>query len=81
MPNFSSISCFHEKLLYADDSCYKYELLSALDSCKQLMIANMKKADWNFHVDTKVDTFAKFQYSRLIFVFTNCYQLLTAVDS
>ena len=58
---FQLYKLFHEKLLYTDDSCYKYELLSALDSCKKLMIANMKKTDWNFYVDTEVDTFVKLQ--------------------
>ena len=46
-----------------------------------MMIADMKKTDWNFLIDTKVDTYAKIQLSRLIFVFTNFYQLLSAVDS
>ena len=40
-----------------------------------------RKLDWNFYVHTKVDTCAKSQLSRLIFIFINCYQLLSATDS
>ena len=57
-------------------SCH--QLLTAVDSWWQLIWI---KFDWNFYEHTKVDTFAKFQLSRLIFIFINCYQLLTAVDS
>ena len=45
------------------------------------MTAEMKKFNWSLHVLTKVDTFVKFQLSRLIFIFMNCYQLLTADES
>ena len=37
--------------------------------------------DWIFCVHTKVDICAKFQLSKLIFIFINCYQLSLAVNS
>ena len=36
------------------------------------MTADMKKVAGNFHVDTKVNMYAKFQLSRLIFIFVSC---------
>ena len=41
----------------------------------------VKKYEWNFHLPPKADTCAKFQLSRLIFIFISCQQLLTAFDS
>ena len=44
----------------------------------------LEKINLNFHVHTKVDICAKFQHSKLIFIFVDfysCYQLLTADDS
>ena len=66
VPNFGSVGWFS---------------FSAVDSFWQLMTAVTQKNYWNFHVDTKVDMFAKVQLSRVIFVFTSCYQLLTSDDS
>ena len=65
---FSSVfdSCW--QLLIADDNWYR-QLLTADESCYE------KKVDWNFHVHTKVDMCAKFQISRSIFIFINCYHL------
>ena len=51
---------------------------SDFDSCWQLI---WKKFDWNLYVHTKVDTWAEFQLSSLIFIFISCQQLLSAVDS
>ena len=45
------------------------------------MIADIKKNYWNFYVNTKVGTCAKFQLSGLIFIFISCQQLLSTVDS
>ena len=45
------------------------------------MTADMKKMTRSFYVHTKVDTCAKFQLSRFIFIFINCYQLSTAFDN
>ena len=36
---------------------------------------------WALHLPPKADTWAKFQLSRLIFIFISCQQLLTVVDS
>ena len=36
---------------------------------------------WDLHLHPEADTCAKFQLSRLIFIFISCQQLLTAVDS
>ena len=74
VPNFSSLGWF--SFLSTVISCH--QLLTAANSWWQLI---WKKADWNFHVDTKVDKYAKIQLSRLIFAFTNFYQLVTAIDS
>ena len=49
------------------------------------MIADMEKNNWNFYVRSIGDVFAKFQLSRLIYIFllpfNRCCQLLTADDS
>ena len=52
--------------------------MTAVDSWWQLF---WKELDWNFYVHTKVDTCAKFHLSKLIFIFINCYQLSSAVNS
>ena len=70
VPNFSSLGWF--------------SFLSAVNSCWQLLTADgscHKKIVWDFHLPTKADTCAKFQLSRLIFIFISCQQLLTAFDS
>ena len=54
---------------------------SAVNSCYQILTAGeswYERFNWNYYVHMKVDTCAKFQLSKLIFLFTNCYQLLTA---
>ena len=71
VPNFSSLRWF--SFLSA-----VYQLSSAVDSWWQLLL---KKIDWNGYLHTKVYTFAKFQLSRLIFIFVSFWQLLSAVDS
>ena len=43
------------------------------------MTADMKKIIQNFYVHNKVDTYAKFQLSRVIFIFISFQQLLSAV--
>ena len=45
------------------------------------MTPDIKKVNWIFYVNTKVDTCQKFLLSRLIFIFINCYQLSSAVGS
>ena len=61
-----------------------FSFSSAVNSCHQLLTADdswyEKKFHWNLYVHNKVDTLAKFQLSRLIFIFINCYQLSSAVD-
>ena len=74
VPNFSSLGWF----LFSSTVISCHQLLTAVDSWWQLI---WKKFDWNFYVHTKVDTCAKFQLSRLIFIFINCYQLSSVVDS
>ena len=74
VPNFSSLGWF----LFSSAVNTCNQLLTAVDSWWQLI---GKKFYWNFYVHTKVDTCAKFELSRMIFIFINCHQLLTAVDS
>ena len=57
-----------------------HQLLSAVAKCVSYRLI-WNTFDWNFYVHTKVDACAKFQLSRLIFIFINCYQLSTAVNS
>ena len=57
-------------------SCY--QLLPAVDSWWQLI---WKFFDSNYHVHSKGGIGAKFQLSRLILIFINWYQLLTADES
>ena len=64
--------------LYVDFHFNYFQLLTAINSLWQLI---WKKINWNFHVHTKVNLCAKFQLSRLIFIFINCYPLLSAVDN
>ena len=45
------------------------------------MTVYMKKIESNCYVHTKVDICAKFQLSRLIFIFINCFQLSSTIDS
>ena len=71
VPNFSSLGWF----LFSSTVISYWLLLTGDDSWYE------KKLDWNFYVHTKVDTCAKFQLSRLTFIFINCYQLLSATDS
>ena len=66
-PNFSSQSWFSFSF--------------TVYSCWQLMTTNLKKNIWNFHLHSKVSMCAKLWLSGLIFIFINCYRLLTAVDS
>ena len=67
VPNFSSLSWF----LFSSTGI----------SCWQLMTVDMIKSWLKFYVYSKVYLCAKFQLSRLIFIFLNCYQLSSAVDS
>ena len=53
-----------------------HQLLSAIDSCYQPLTA----VYWNFYIDTEVKRYAKFQFSRLFFIFSNFLQLIWAVD-
>ena len=69
-PNFSSLGWFSF-----------YQLSTDVDSFWQLMRAVTKNFEWDFHLPTKADTCAKFQLSRLIFIFISCQQLLTTFDS
>ena len=80
MPNFSSLG----QLIFsrAENRCF--QLLSAAESWWQML---WKKCQWNFYLCLEDDTSAKFQLSRLIFIFISCQQLssswglLTADDS
>ena len=74
VPNFSSLGWF--SFSSAVNSCY--QLLTADDSWWKL---KWQKFDWIIYIHTKVHTCAKFQLSRLIFIFISCQQLLTAFDS
>ena len=74
VPNFGSLGWFLFSSVFY--SCH--QLLTAFDSWWQL---TWIKFDWNFHVHSIGDIFAKFRLSRLIFNFINFYQLLSAVDS
>ena len=81
VPNFSSLGWFS----FSSTVISCHQLLTAVDSWWQLI---WKKMYWNFFVHTKVDTSAKFQLSRLIFIFISCLsdfisccQLWTADDS
>ena len=74
LPKLSSIGWF--SFLSAFDSCH--QLLTAVDSWWQLI---WMKFDSNFHVHSIGDIFAKFQLSRLIFIFISFWQLLSAVKS
>ena len=47
-------------------------LFSAVGSYWQVI---WKKFSWNFHFQSKVNICTKFQLSRLIFIFINCYQI------
>ena len=73
-PNFSSLGWFS----FSSTVISCHQLLTAVDSWWQLI---WKKIDWNFYVHTKVDTCAKFQLSRLFFIFINFYQLSSTFDS
>ena len=74
MPNFSSLG----QLIFsrAENRCF--QLLSAAESWWQML---WKKCQWNFYLCLEDDTSAKFQLSRLIFIFISCQQLLKAFDS
>ena len=60
-----------------------FSFSSTVISCWQLFTTDdnwyEKKIDWNFYEHTKFDTCAKFQLSKLIFIFINCHQQSTAV--
>ena len=76
VPNFISLGWFS----FSSNVLSCWQLLKTDDSCYEKNLTN-------FHVHTKVDTFAKFHLSRLIFIFQllsaviNCYRLLTANNS
>ena len=73
VPHFSSLAWF-SFWSAVNSGC---QILTAIDSWWQLF---MKKYKWNFHLHPKNDICAKFQLSRLIFVFISCWQLFTTVD-
>ena len=77
IPNLRSLGWF----LFSSTFISCCQLLTAVDSWwQQIWI----KFDWNSHVHSIGDFFAKFQLSRLIFfssAFDSCHQLLTAVNS
>ena len=69
VPNFRSLGWF--SFLSAVNS--SWQLLTANDSCHKLFL-------WDLHLPPKADTYAKFQISRLIFIFISYHQLSSAVD-
>ena len=72
--NLGSLSWFSFSSTFI--SCH--QRLTAVDSWWQLI---WKKIEWNFHLHTKVYTYAKFQLSSLILIFINFYQLSSAINS
>ena len=74
VPNFSSLSWFS----FSSTVISCHQLLTTVDSWWQLIWMIF---EWNFPVHSFGDIFAKFQLSRLIFIFNNCYQVLSTVDS
>ena len=72
MPNLCSLA----RLSFSSTFSSCHQLLTAVDSWWQLTWIKIK---WNFYLQTKIYTCAKFQLSRLIFIFISCHQLLTAV--
>ena len=58
-----------------------FSFSSTVVSCHQLLTADMKKFYWNFYVHSIGDIFAKFQLSKLIFIFIRFWQLISAVDN
>ena len=58
-----------------------HQLSTDVVSCWQLMKTVMKKRNLHFHLNCKGDLCAKFQLSRLIFIFIRCQQLLLADNS
>ena len=70
VPNFRSLGWFS----FSSAVNSFWQLLTADDSCHNFFW-------WDLHLPPKADTCAKFQLSRLIFIFISCQQLLTAVDS
>ena len=74
VPNFSSVGWF----LFSSAVISCHQLSWAVNSCWQL---SPKKIKWNFHPYPKSYMCAKFQLSRMIFIFISCQQLLSAVGS
>ena len=71
VPNFSSLA----QILFSLTVISCYQLLTEILRADNTWQKNYQ----NFHVDIKVDTYATFQLSRLIFIFVNCYRLSSAV--
>ena len=74
MPNFSSLGWISFSSTIR--SCH--QLLTAFDSWWK---PSQKKFNFSFYAQIKSDIHAKFQLSRLIFIFVTFYQLSSAVDS
>ena len=83
--NFTGIFIYTLKLLLVLNSSSPgwFSFSSTVISCLQLLTSvqgwwqlTWKKIYWNFNALTKFNTCAKFQLSRFIFIFINCYQLL-----
>ena len=70
VPNFRSLGWFS----FSSAVNSFWQLMKADDSCKIFFW-------WDLHLPRKADACAKFQLSRMIFIFISCQQLLSAVDS